>query len=305
MTWFLLALVGPFLYAVTNYIDKILLEKYFKSGGVGTLLIFSAVLSALAIPFLFIADPSSIDISPVHAGVLALVGVLHVLVLFFYLKALQTEEVSVAIVFYQLVPVFAFALGFIILGEVLTQLQAIAMALVVFGASIVSFEVDTDNKFRLRTNTIFYMVAASLCWALGEVLFKAVALEENVVRSLFWEHIMLAVIGIALFLFIRSYRTHFIAAVRENSRGILSLNVLNEVLYMIGNIVVAFAYMLAPVALVLLGTSYQPLFTLIIGIFLTLCFPLLLKEQIHVKHLTQKVLAIAITGIGTYLLLAS
>lgn len=302
MTWFFLALIGPFLYAVTNYIDKILLEKYFKSGGVGTLLIFSAVLSVLALPFLFIADPSSLDISLVHAGVLAIVGTLHVLVLFFYLKALEDEEVSVAIVFYQLVPVLAFGLGYLILGETLTRLHVIAMALIIFGASIVSFEVDAENRFRLRTKTIFFMVAASFCWALGEVVFKAVALEENVVRSLFWEHVMLGVIGIGLFLFIRSYREHFLAAVRDNSGAILSLNVLNESIYMVANITVAFAYMLAPVALVLLTTSYQPLFTLVIGIFLTLCFPLLLREQIHLKHLAQKGLAVAITGIGTYLL---
>lgn len=305
MTWFFLALAGPFLYSITNYIDKILLEKYFKSGGVGTLLIFSAALSSLALPFLFIAEPASIDIGLLHSAVLAFVGTLHVLLLFFYLKALEGEEASVTIVFYQLVPVFAYLLGFLILGEVLTRLQIAAMLLIIFGASIVSFEVDTENRFRLRTRTILYMSAASLCWALGEVVFKAVALEENVVRSLFWEHVMLTMIGALLFLFIRSYRTHFLAAVRDNSGAILSLNVLNESLYMGGNIVTAFAYMLAPVALVLLATSYQPLFALAIGIFLTVFFPRVLSEKIHLKHLWQKGLAIAITGIGTYLLFIS
>lgn len=305
MGWFLLALVGPFLYAVTNYIDKVLLEKYFKQGGVGTLLIFSSLLTALALPFLYIADPASIQISPLYALVLAVVGALHVGVLFFYLKALESEEVSITVVFYQLVPVFAYGLGFLILGETLTLLQILAMALIIFGTSIVSFEVDAENGFRLRTKTIVYMLAAAFCWALGSVIFKAVALEEEVIRSLFWEHLMQTVIGIGLLVFVGSYRKHFLIAVRENSKRILSLNVLNEVLYMGGNIVFAFAYILAPIALVLLAESYQPLFALLIGVFLTLFFPHVIKEKIHLKHLWQKGFAIAVTGIGTYLLFVS
>jgi len=41
MTWFLIALVGPFLYALTNHIDKILLEKYFKKSGIGNIQLFN------------------------------------------------------------------------------------------------------------------------------------------------------------------------------------------------------------------------------------------------------------------------
>lgn len=302
MSWFFLALVGPFLYAVTNYIDKVLLEKYFKQGGVGTLLIFSGLLSVLALPVLYYLDPTPFAVGPANIAVLAFVGVLHALVLFFYLKALETEEVSITVIFYQLVPVFGLGLGYLILGETLSTLELVAMAVIILGTSIVSFEVDAENRFRMRKKTMFYMVSASACWALGSVIFKAVALEEDVARSLFWEHLMLTVIGAGLFLFVRSYRKHFLAAIRKNSVPILSLNVLNESLFMLGNVVFSFAYMLAPVALVLLGESYQPLFALMIGVFLTLTFPHIIKEKIHVRHLWQKGFAIAVTGLGTYLL---
>jgi len=193
-------------------------------------------------------------------------------------------------------------LGYLILGEVLTTMQLIAMAVIILGTSIVSFEIDADNKFRMRGKTIFFMVFAALCWALESVIFKAVALEENVVRSLFWEHLMLALAGVVIFLTIRSYRKHFMEAIKSNSGRILGLNFANESLYMLGNMAFAFAYLLAPVALVLLTESYQPLFVLAIGVFLTLFFPHLTNEKIHLKHLGQKLLAIAVTGIGTYLL---
>lgn len=302
MSWFFLALIGPFLYAVTNFIDKVLLEKYFKQGGVGTLLIFSALLSSLALPFLFLFDPTVLQVSLMNMLILALVGILNFMILFFYLKALEGEEVSITVIFYQLVPVFAFGLGYLILGETLTTLQIIAMSIIILGTSIISFEVDSENGFTLRHRTVLYMLAASFCWALGSVIFKAVALEENVVRSLFWEHLMLTIIGIGLLAFVRSYRTHFMAAIRSNSRAIISLNFLNETIFMLANAVFAFAYLLAPIALVLLAESYQPLFALMIGVVMTLFFPKIISEKIHLKNLWQKAFAIILTGIGTYLL---
>ncbi|MBU0750106.1 DMT family transporter [Patescibacteria group bacterium] len=304
MSWFFIALIGPFLYALTNHIDKVLLEKYFKEGGVGTLILFSSLLSALALPFLFMADPTVLNVSIPNILILAFVGILNVAVLWCYLLALKDEEASVAVVFYQLVPVFGYILGYIILGEVLTQMQLIAMAIVIFGTSIISFEIDAENKFKLRKNTIVLMLAAAFFWGLESVIFKAVALEEQLWRSLFWEHMMLAFAGVLIFIFIASYRKHFLSAIKNNSGGILGLNVANESIYMVGNIAFSVAYLMAPVALVLLTESYQPLFVFAIGIFLTIFFPKLITEKIEARHLWQKAIAICVTGIGTYMLFA-
>ena len=147
------------------------------------------------------------------------------------------------------------------------------------------------------------MTTASFFWALSSVIFKSVALEENVWRTLFWEHLMMVIVGIFVFIFAKSYRYNFLLALKENSKSILSLNVLNESLYMLGNIAFSFAYLLAPIALVLLTQSFQPFFVLVIGIILTLFFPKISVEKIEAKHLWQKVIAIFITGIGAYMLL--
>lgn len=304
MTWFLLALVAPFLYTLTNYIDKILLEKYFKEGGVGTLILVSAFLSILALPLILIADPTVFTVGKFNILVLIGVGLLDLLILWFYLLALKGDEPTIIIVFYQLVPVLALVLGFIFLGEVLTKVQLIAMGVIIFGTTLVSFEIDDENNFKLRKRTILLMSGAAFAWALESVLFKVVAIEENVWRSLFWEHVALVLVGLIIFSFVKSYREQFLLALRLNSAAIISLNVTNEALYMTGNIVVAFAVMLAPVALILLGESFQTIFVLAIGVFLTLFFPNLYSEKIGKKYVWQKIFAILITGIGTYILLA-
>ncbi|MCF7815708.1 MAG: EamA family transporter [Candidatus Pacebacteria bacterium] len=305
MSWFFFTLIGPFLYALTNHIDKLLLEKYFKKSGVGTLMLFSTLVSICVLPLIYYFDQTVFGVGIKNIAVLATVAALNVLVLYFYLLALKDEEASIVIVFYQLVPVFAYILGYFILSETLTQIQLIAMAIVIFGTTIISFEIDVENNFKLRKNTIFLMTAASFCWALGSVIFKAVALEENVMRSLFWEHFVLAIIGVGIFFFAKSSRKHFIKEIEINSSSILSLNFLNESLYILGNSVFAYAFLLAPISLILLTNSFQPIFVFIIGIILTIFFPKISAEKIQAKHLWQKVLAIAITGAGTYLLLIS
>jgi hypothetical protein len=115
---------------------------------------------------------------------------------------------------------------------------------------------------------------------------------------------MLVVVGIFIFIFIRKYRNNFLISIRKNTRTILSINFLNESLYIMGNIAFAYAYLLAPIGLVLLTESFQPIFTLIIGVILTIFLPKLSKEKIQAKHIWLKIIAISITGIGTYLLLA-
>lgn len=305
MYWFFFTLIGPFLYAICNHIDKILLEKYFKDGGVGTLMLFSSLLSGLVLPLIFWIDSTVVDVDFINMFTLTAVSILYTAVLWFYFLALKDEEASITIVFYQLVPVFGLILGYFILGEVLTKLQLIAMSIIIFGTTIVSFEIDNDNNFKLRKQTIKYMLIATICWALGSVIFKKVALEENVWRSLFWEHAALAVLGIILFTFVRSYRDNFIAVWKKNSRAVISLNFTNEIIYMAGTIIFSFAYLMAPISLVLLGNSYQAIFVFLIGIILTLFFPKVSVEKIQTRNLWQKGFAIAVTCVGTYLLLIS
>lgn len=303
--WFFLALVGPFLYALTNHIDKHLLEKYFQEDGVATLLLYSSLLSALALPFIFWADSGIFDVQNSHMLALAGVAILNVILLWAYFNALSGDDPTVVIIFYQLVPVLGLVFGFFILGETINFWQLAAMAIIILGTIVISFEIDDSNSFRVRGKTTIYMTIAVICWALEATIFKMVALEENVWRSLFWEHLALAGVGGGIFIFLPKYRQRFLHQFLQNSKAVLSLNVLNEGIYMIGNIVMAFAALLAPIALILLMNSFQPIFVLTIGVTLTVFFPKIATENVKRGSLVQKLIAILITGIGTYMLLSN
>ena len=302
---FLMALVPPLLYAVTNHIDRNLLGIYFKKGGVGTLVIVSSLLSIIPIPIFLWIDPTVLSVGMGNMPILALAGLLNVGLIWFYLRALQEDEPTVVIIFYSLVPVLGLVFGYFILDEVISRMQFIAMAVIILGTALVSFEIGDENDLKLRKSTLVNMVVACTCWALEMTILKKVALTENMWRSLFWEHSMMVVVGMSIFTFVPTYRHHFMIALRSNSKAILSLNATNEILYIVGNVVGALASMMAPVALVLLAQPFQSIFVFVISVFLTKYFPKFSARKTEVKHLVQKLLAISVTGMGTYVLLTA
>ena len=303
--WFYLTVIGVVFYSIINHIDKHLLEKYFKSDGVGTLIIYSAILSLALVPVAYLMDQNVLSVSRGNMVVLAGAAILEVGLLWAYLKAMESDEPTNVILFYQLVPVLGGIFGYFILGEILTLVQMAAMVIVIVGTSLVSFEMRDGGGFRIKKKTVGYMLIACTCWSLESTIFKKVALEENVWRSIFWEHLVLGLVGFGIFAFSPKYRRGFLRQFKQNSATIVGINAISESLYMVGSMAITFATLMAPIAFVLLINSYQPIFVFLIGIALAIFFPKIATEKVGRHHLVQKLVAIAITGVGTYILLSS
>jgi len=75
--------------------------------------------------------------------VLVLSGALGVACLILYFKALQDNEASVVVPYYQTIPIFGFILGYFILGEVLNASQIVACGLVIIGTIILSLDLTS------------------------------------------------------------------------------------------------------------------------------------------------------------------
>lgn len=304
MDWFLLATLSPLLFALTNHIDKALLSRYFSEGGVGALLIFSAIASAMALPVIFLFDQDIFIAGLDKQAALAVAALFNLALLWLYLTALEEADPSIVVVFYQLVPAFGAILGFVFLGEVLTATQVAAMVVVMFGAAIASFDFLEFGGLRIRRKILVCMAGASFCWAASATVFKAVALEVDVLPSLFWEHVALTAFGIAIFVLSPRYRASFLAAFQGQSAPIISLNLLNEALYILGNVSAAFAYLMVPISFVLLAETSQPLMVFFVAVVLAIFAPAWSVERISKRDVAQKVLAILITGSGAYWLVS-
>src|SRR3989338_4106479 len=301
--WFLIALVAPILWSIVNHIDKFILSKYQEGRGVGAVLVFSSLFSVTILPIVAIFYRAKIFALPAEDLLMLLVaGILSAAGFFFYLKAMDIDEASVVIPLFQFDPVFGYILSFLILGEILNINQILASILILVGIVLLSIEIDAENRLRLKKEVLFLVDTSSFLFALSGVLFKKLALVDSFWISIFWQFSGLTVFGIFIFVFVKKFRQSFMTMVSVSQSRMLSLNIMSEILYILGSLANNFALLIAPVALVFVVNSYQPLFVFIAGVLFTMFLPKFVSEKISKKHFVHKLISIIIILIGSYLL---
>ncbi|MFA6474840.1 MAG: EamA family transporter [Patescibacteria group bacterium] len=301
--WFILSLVAPTLWGVVNHIDKHILSRYQEGRGVGAILIFSSLSSFIILPFIVYFHFSAIfNISLNNFFVLSFIGFLGAMAFYFYLKAMDIEEASTVIPLFQLDPIFGYILGYFLLGESLNVPQIFSSLLILLGILMLSVEIDINNKFTLKKKVLSLIISASFLFAVSGVLFKKLALENGYWVSIFWQYVGLTIFGIVVLIFYKKFRQNFIAMITAPKLNVLSLNVVSELLYIVGGLANNFAILIAPVALVFVVNSYQSLFVFLSAVLLTIFFPKFISEKISKKHLFHKIISIGTILIGSYFL---
>jgi len=300
MNWLLIAFLAPLLWAVSTFIDKVLLSKYFK-GKVGALIIYSCLIGLPIFIIIFLFKPEVININLVTALLVILNSTLFIIYLFPYLYALNQDDTSAVVPIFRIVPVFTFILAFFILGEKLTLLQILAGILIISGAIGMSSNFS-GKGIHIKKKVLGLMILASLMVAVNSVLFKFFAIELDFWTVSFWQYFGFFIFGLILLIFVKKYRVDFIESYRENKLSIVGLNLFNEVINIIAIIISTYATLLAPVALVGLVNGFQPFFVFLLGTLMTLMVPNLIKEDLSRKKLIQKIFFIIILFIGGALL---
>jgi hypothetical protein len=88
----------------------------------------------------------------------------------------------------------------------------------------------------------------------------------------------------------------------KNKKTALVLNISRGVISLIGNISIEYALLLAPVALVLLADSYQPIFVLLWAVLFYFIFPKIFSEKLVRKGIIKEIISILIICFGTTLI---
>jgi len=300
MSWFFIALFPPLLWGITNFIDKYLLSKYFKIGGIGALLIFSALTGTVLLPIIFIFQSASLLISFFDGSLMVLNGIIYIIALLPYLYALKKDDASVIVPIFQLIPVMSYFLAYYILGETLTMVQIYSSFLIIGGAIIIAMDID-GRMPKFKIDTFFLMFLSSFFYSLSTVIFKLIANQNYFWKTTFWEYVGFTVAAFILLL-IPAYRREFKQVLWENKISFVELNVVNEIINILSRMLMTFASLLAPLALVWVVNGFQSVFVFLIGIGLTIFFPHINSESLRKRHLLQKTIAIIIMFIGAYYL---
>ncbi|MHB8622348.1 MAG: EamA family transporter [Sulfuricaulis sp.] len=300
MSWLLFAFSGPILWAISTHLDKYLVERYFKHSSVAVLLVFTSLIGLLALPIIWVYQPGVTALSLPAILVIVLSGLLYMGAMYFYLRALQSEEASVVAPFFQAAPLFGYVLGYIVLGETLSSTQLLGGMLIIAGTLILSVRSEF-RKDRYKGRLIVLMLACAFSLALSSVIFKLFAIRNEYWVTTFWTFFGEAVFGFGL-LAVASYRRQFFALLRANTVAVLTINGANELINLGGGLGVRYALVLAPLSLVQAIVSTSSLFVFIFGVALSAFFPAFGRENLLARNLMQKGVSAVLVVCGVILI---
>jgi len=302
MNLLFIALFPPILWVLSDYFDKFYLNKFIKKSGGESVVFSTSLLSVIVLIFIGIFFPNSISMTWTSILVLLISGIVTQASFLIYIRALSTDDVTTVVPLLQIVPIFSYVLGYYFLGEKLLPFQILAMALIIIGSIVLTLEFQ-EKKLRIKTKTLFYMILASFISALGGLIFKLVANQENFLGANFWVYAGVILMSALLLTSITTYRKEFLSAWHTDWKTVLKLNFTIELLSIFAFTTFNFALTKAPIALVtVLANGLQPVFILIFGVLFGIFIPKFSNEKFSTHQLVHKTLAIAVIVLGTFLL---
>ena len=299
MSWLFFAFSGPVLWAISVHLDKYLVERYFKHNDVAVLLVFTAFVGVVMLPFIWLYEPDVVAPGLGSVALIMLAGIFYMTAMLLYLQALQTEEASVVAPFFQAGPLFGYVLAYLVLGETLTPRQMAGGAMIIIGALIVSLRFGPSTR-RFKARLAALMLACGFIMALSSLIFKVFAIKVDFWTTAFWLFAGEAAFGAAL-LMVGSYRRQFMTLLRTNTAALLAINGSNELINLGGGLGNRYALTLAPLSLVQAIGSTTTLFVFLFGVVLSLCCPGLARETLSGRELAQKGIAAAFVAAGVAL----
>ena len=252
-------------------------------------------------------------------------GLLFLATLVFWYKALhQSEATRVVPLVGALIPIFSLLLSAFLLGESISNRQLIAFFILIFGGVLISvrqarFYVlhelyeKLKNKlgnmlglvhaeYRPTSRMLIYSFLSAFCFALFYVLMKYIYLHQPFIGGFVWSRLG-SFIGALIILLVPSWHEK-IRDHKEEAQdpGNIFFFMLIRLVASVSFIVFNFAISLGNVAMVnaLQGTQY--LFLIAIVLIISSRFPKLLKDEFSRAVMPQKLIGIAIIGLGLYVL---
>jgi drug/metabolite transporter (DMT)-like permease len=297
MPWYFFAFSAPILYSFTSFIEKFLLDKKIKNP-MTILFLTNLFWTLLGIVIWGLKGFPLLNLR--ETTVLLIAGIILVLYLIPYYKALKIDEVTRVVPLFQFSPVTVLILSYIFLKETLALKQIIGFIAVVFGGFLIARDSSQKGIFKMRKSFWFMLLSAFLYGLIG-VLFRAIVKEND-----FWVILSYEYFGIGLgSIILLMINPNLLKEIRAESSGIkesVGFIVLSSFLSLVAQMSESFAYTLIAAPYVSLALGVQPLILFLEGIILSLFLPNFVKENMNKSVLINKTISILILLIGVYLM---
>lgn len=297
MIWLTVIIFAYLIFAVTSLIDNYLLA------GPPNPKSYSFYIGVLGISVLVLAPFVDLSIPAKPQLLLALLtGVIYILALFWFFMGLEHFEPSrIVPAIGGMLPLFTFTLVyFFSRGEaVLGVKELFAFALLILGSFLITFE-----RKKISFQSLKISIMAAFLFALVFVLSKYVYLEQPFWSGFIWMRIG-GFLAALCFLLTKAVREEIFLKKFTFQKKTGTLFLFNQGMGAGGFILQNFAIALAGLAFLpflnaLQGIQYVFLFLIII--FLARKFPRIVEEKLTQKNVLQKVISIALIGLGLIIL---
>lgn len=264
------------------------------------MVISSLVAGAVLAPVWLFVNKFQVQISLVALAYIFMAAIVYMLAAYLYFKALEHNDASIIIVMYQLIPVFSYILSWILFKETLAINQIIGGLILMLSAIIISFDFSKSEK-KCKSIVLVMMLGASFFSSLYFIFFDYAMRNADYNMVVFWYQVALLFIGL-IYLLIRPYREEFFSMISKNGKKFVTINLVNEVINAVANLMVNFANLLIPLALVNLLNGFQGAFVFIIGAIGIAVYPEVFSEELNKKVVIQKIFCILLGIVGFYIM---
>lgn len=301
MSWFILAAIPPFFWALTNFVDQFLARRFFPNQSF-SLLSFSTIAFGLLIIALAFLQPFVLNIEAGTAITLMALGILFYTGVVPYIFALQEEEASNAAPLFETIPFFTAIIGVFFLREHFQIKDIIAGLIVIAGGMGILW--DFENKF-FSKKVFIYMIIASILIATYKVILQQFSITElHWVTIVYWTLCGRFLIAALTFIAFPSIRKNVFHVLKEAPYTAIAIDLAQHVLAFLALIFTVMAMAKAPNAtFVMLVGALQSIFLIGIGVLLSFILPQYFKRASYLKHIAIKFMMVALIFGGLVLLI--
>lgn len=279
--------------AISNIIDKFILSN--KLQNISVIVMIESILGMAVSGIIAFFHPiQSIPLPIILISIVS--GILFTLGVYIYFKAVEGEEVSRVIPYFELSPIVILIASILFLKQTFSFSQLLGIVLVVGGAILLSIQFP----FRFRWNNgvkfaLVYVIFISWSGIISNFLFSV----TNLTTIYFYGRIgsLLAVLP----LLPKNFR-EFKAVIGQPKKYGTPIILISEFIAIAALFLIIKSIELSNATLTATIASLQPLATLVLATIIGIFYPKILKENMQTGNLIQKAVSILLICAGAILI---
>jgi len=285
--WVSVAVLSALVLGMVNIIDSHLISRRLPSFRAYMLLMGCVVLALGLILIYLFPLPKGLGAWPLMVAIAS--GILRTTSLAILLYTLKREEVSRVIPVVNTYPVFVAIMAIPLLGEMLDYRQWLAIIIVVAGVVMVSVRRSQGNSMTWLGKTFFLLFGSSLLMAMADVSAKYALMHVSSWNMYCITHFCIS----GIFLLI-ALRPQVLRELNNSKKSISSIIIVivNEILAVIGVVLLFSAMQRGPVSLVSTIFSSRPIFVFIYAFIISRVSPTSLEWEYGKGVLALRLIAI-------------